>query len=170
MDLFISRNFPPKQQIGDDLSHQADLFSAWYLYWLSEPQKHSETFQILARIKKVAEFSIQGNYMTKSHEKKACDILATIQHIPREEFDTKLLQLLSDLTHNQPIATIIDQITQLQQKILIPKTITDEILGELRPDLPEVNAKAVIVYLAKILEEPTKALEGLPQVLDWLKA
>lgn len=170
MDLFISRNFPPCPHIGDHLFHQADSLSAWYLYWLAEPDKHTETFQILARIKRVAEFSIQGNYLSSSQEKSACEVLASAQNIPRDELHDRLKEVLSELTQDYPVAKIIDQMTELQQKIDLPAPIAQKILEGVRSDLPDINARAIIVYLAKILEEPAKALKGLPQVLTWLKA
>lgn len=170
MDLFISKKNRPNPQIGDDLADQVDSLSAWYFYWLNEPKAHAETFRCLNRIKNIADVSLGGgDYLSGKEEKKACELLHSVQNLPRDELPGRLRQVLLQLTKDNLGAKIVDQMTELQQKAVISKETTEEILTQIHPKLTETKARAIIVYLAKVIENPLLINEALPQVRAWLK-
>ena len=146
-----------------------------YIWYVSSSWYHMEgdsERNMLSRIKRIAEVSMQGgNYLSGQEDVEATTRLKDLFQdlnsgkLRRQDLPQALNEMLTQLTHTNPKAKVVSQATELEYRLCInpPPDQSPEVTEHYRqilltiiqgitPQLTEINASAIAQGLTQILE------------------
>jgi hypothetical protein len=185
---------PPGQQLFNDVTE----FYCWYVSSWYMPDGHSEmskkgdaTRKILSLIKRIAEVSINGGqFLTETEASKAVNELNNViqdlnsGQLRKKDLPEALLQVMVNLTEQNPKAKVVCQTTELEYRLCInpPANQTSEVTAQYQkalaniiqgiPKMRDINASAISQGLSQILDNSSgmkNVAEAINQaVKHWL--
>ncbi|GAB4184486.1 MAG: hypothetical protein Tsb0015_00470 [Simkaniaceae bacterium] len=188
--LDYSPPYPSGSSFGNKLFENVSHFYAWYLSWDSKPSNHTETFELLSRIMRIAQVSKEGgNFLSSFQEKDALEAFSDLSDdlsygkLENPEINDRLNKILAHLTDNNPKAKVVSYITSLEYLInirnadIIPKPLLEDfkaqfssLIEKLNPNLSDINAEAISRHLKEILQSPPGRFEDiLSEIKDMTK-
>ena len=157
---------------GKQLFRNISEFYAWYSSWDRNAAKHSQIYEYISRLMRIAKTSFEGGHYLESEEDHSMQLSLNqlrenlyLSKVKQNDLSKHLLEIIQSLIKNNPKAKLIDTTTQIEYYYLIDsfqhlsddliqeiKSVTTYIITKTDPALPIPLAILIEKNIAKLLE------------------